>query len=96
MAHVVFRPDTCHSCARIACYTCLDACTHRLYERAKEVRGEYDVADLTAHLHAQLARHGYPGAPFRYVYVDEVQDLTPAQIALFRWAPAYAVARFSV
>lgn len=48
------------------------------------------MADLTAHLHAQLARHGYRGAPFRYVYVDEVQDLTPAQIALFRWVSTYA------
>ncbi|KXZ52835.1 hypothetical protein GPECTOR_8g218 [Gonium pectorale] len=59
----------------------------RRYEREKERRGEYDIADMTWHLHEQLAASGggYPGAPFRFVYLDEVQDLTPAQIALFKY-----------
>ncbi|KXZ43819.1 hypothetical protein GPECTOR_80g179 [Gonium pectorale] len=58
----------------------------RRYEQEKGRRGEYDVADLTWHLHEQLAAGGgFPGAPFRFVYLDEVQDLTPAQIALFKY-----------
>ncbi|KAG2489168.1 hypothetical protein HYH03_012394 [Edaphochlamys debaryana] len=57
------------------------------YQRAKASRGEYDVGDLVAHLHAQLqGAGGFPReSAFRFVYVDDVQDLTPAQIALFRY-----------
>ena len=66
---------------------------NRQYEKLKAQAGEYDVADVTAHLHAQLAAGGYRGSPFRFVYIDEVQDLTPAQIGLFRCAAATAAHR---
>ncbi|PNH10429.1 TPR and ankyrin repeat-containing protein 1 [Tetrabaena socialis] len=59
---------------------------YRRYEHDKERRGEYDVGDLAAHLHQQLAgAGGYRGTLFGYIYLDEVQDLTPAQIALFKY-----------
>lgn len=46
----------------------------------KKERGDWDMADLTYHIHHQLAPAGaYTGVRFDFVYVDEVQDLTPAQ-----------------
>jgi hypothetical protein len=62
----------------------------RSYEAEKRARGEWDAADLTADLHRRLAppAPAYRGARFAYVYVDEVQDLTPAQIALCRCGEA--------
>jgi superfamily I DNA/RNA helicase len=44
------------------------------------------AGDLTAHLLQQLEHHGFPAhAKFHYVYVDEVQDLTVAQLALLKY-----------
>jgi hypothetical protein len=43
------------------------------------------TGDLTAHLLQQLEHWGFPAAArFHYVYVDEVQDLTVAQLALLK------------
>lgn len=55
------------------------------YENLKRNRNEYDLADYVMHLHREL-EGGACGGPFLdYLYVDEVQDLTPAQIALFKY-----------
>ncbi|CAM6125858.1 unnamed protein product [Calypogeia fissa] len=57
----------------------------QLYEKRKAVRNEYDIADCCSHLYAQMRLGNYVGLKFHYVYVDEVQDLTMAQIALFKY-----------
>jgi hypothetical protein len=55
--------------------------------KAQEYTGDYDVLDVVAHVYRILSAHpeGYRGAAMYSVFVDEVQDLTPAQIALFRF-----------
>eukprot|EP00741_Cyanophora_paradoxa_P020165 tig00000219_g19465.t1 len=61
----------------------------------KRGRGEYDVADFVLHAFRQLKRQAGRGgrggpAPFHFVAVDEVQDLSIAQIALFSFVSGNA------
>ncbi|CAL1352529.1 unnamed protein product [Linum trigynum] len=54
------------------------------YERMKMERGDFDVADLVIDLHRRLKTCAYKGQLMDYVYIDEVQDLTMRQIAIFK------------
>ncbi|XP_027346720.1 uncharacterized protein LOC113858327 [Abrus precatorius] len=54
------------------------------YERMKMDNGEFDLADVVVDLHSRLRSKRYKGDEMNFVYVDEVQDLTMAQIALFK------------
>lgn len=51
----------------------------------KMLYNDYDVGDMVIHLHKELEQGGFLGQPLQYVYVDEVQDLTQAQIALLKY-----------
>ena len=53
-----------------------------LYERWKVKHQAYDFQDIINYLLVQIEYHGYTGVPIHYMMVDEVQDLTPATIAL--------------
>ncbi|XP_022872886.1 uncharacterized protein LOC111391845 [Olea europaea var. sylvestris] len=55
------------------------------YEKMKMKRGEFDLADLVIDLHHRLNNANLPGGKMDFVYVDEVQDLTMRQIALFKY-----------
>ncbi|KAF9613111.1 hypothetical protein IFM89_005590 [Coptis chinensis] len=55
------------------------------YEKKKMENGDFDLADFVIDLHCRL-RHGcYAGEVMDFVYIDEVQDLTMRQIALFKY-----------
>ncbi|XP_060669556.1 uncharacterized protein LOC132800264 isoform X1 [Ziziphus jujuba] len=54
------------------------------YEKMKMENGEYDLADFVIELHFRLGRERYRGDEMDFVYIDEVQDLTMSQIALFK------------
>ncbi|KAI9094369.1 hypothetical protein DFS34DRAFT_247146 [Phlyctochytrium arcticum] len=56
----------------------------RAYEKRKGERQEYDLGDATAHIYHELKRYGH-GDLFDFIYMDEVQDFTQAQIALFQF-----------
>ncbi|KAK6774713.1 hypothetical protein RDI58_029952 [Solanum bulbocastanum] len=55
------------------------------YEKMKMERGEYDIADLVNDLHSRLKYQHLDGDKVDFVYIDEVQDLTMRQIALFKY-----------
>ncbi|KAJ0038634.1 hypothetical protein Pint_21978 [Pistacia integerrima] len=55
------------------------------YERMKMKNGDFDFADLVIDLHHRLKKGKYVGDQIHFVYVDEVQDLTMSQIALFKY-----------
>ena len=56
------------------------------YEKQKRETYEYDVADLVTHLYLELQKSGgFLGEKMHFLYVDEVQDFTQAQIALFKF-----------
>ncbi|KAM7273661.1 hypothetical protein ACFE04_028325 [Oxalis oulophora] len=55
------------------------------YVRMKMKNGEFDLADLVNDLHARLKVQKCKGDLMDYVYIDEVQDLTMSQIALFKY-----------
>ncbi|KAI3685051.1 hypothetical protein L6452_34283 [Arctium lappa] len=55
------------------------------YEKKKTEKGDFDLADLVNDLHQRLEVDGYNGDPIDYVYIDEVQDLSMRQIALFKY-----------
>ncbi|KAG2708641.1 hypothetical protein I3760_05G201900 [Carya illinoinensis] len=55
------------------------------YEKLKMKRGEFDLADLVIDLHRRLRIGSYTGDEIDFVYIDEVQDLTLSQIALFKY-----------
>lgn len=48
---------------------------YALYQRygsMKAIHRDWDVADLTLHLHKQLHAHGFPNpSKFNFIYVDE-------------------------
>ncbi|XP_061989826.1 uncharacterized protein LOC133708381 [Rosa rugosa] len=46
--------------------------------------GEFDLADFVIDLHRRLKHEKYKGDLMEFVYIDEVQDLTMSQIALFK------------
>ncbi|CAN1143688.1 TPR and ankyrin repeat-containing protein 1 [Linum perenne] len=54
------------------------------YEKMKMERGDFDMADLVLDLHKRLKTGKYKGDLMDYVYIDEVQDLTMRQIAIFK------------
>ncbi|XP_065632688.1 uncharacterized protein LOC111996915 isoform X2 [Quercus suber] len=55
------------------------------YEKMKNKNGEFDFSDLVIDLHRRLRVERYKGDEMDFVYVDEVQDLTLSQIALFKY-----------
>ena len=55
------------------------------YEQMKGVREEYDMEDFVFHLHSCMSLHGFLSKPCTSVFVDEVQDLSAAQISLFKF-----------
>ncbi|XP_022776511.1 uncharacterized protein LOC111318116 isoform X2 [Durio zibethinus] len=54
------------------------------YEKMKGENGEFDMADVVIDLHYRLQNERYEGDIMDFVYIDEVQDLTMRQIALFK------------
>ncbi|EXB88355.1 Helicase SEN1 [Morus notabilis] len=56
----------------------------QIYENIKMEKGEFDLADFVNDLHRRLKRERYQGEGMNFLYVDEVQDLTMSQVALFR------------
>ncbi|XP_061990361.1 uncharacterized protein LOC133708840 [Rosa rugosa] len=54
------------------------------YEKLKMENGEFDLADFVIDLHRRLKHEKYEGDQMEFVYIDEVQDLTMSQIALFK------------
>ena len=52
------------------------------YESRKAVTREYDLADFVLHVHCQLLKAPRDFRKLYSVMVDEVQDLTPTQIAI--------------
>ncbi|RZC51571.1 hypothetical protein C5167_019991 [Papaver somniferum] len=55
------------------------------YEKMKLLNGEFDLADLVMDLHRRLRKGSYQVDQMDFVYVDEVQDLTMRQAALFKY-----------
>ncbi|CAI8586619.1 unnamed protein product [Vicia faba] len=58
---------------------------YQSYERMKMDRGDFDLADIVTDLHRRLRINKYEGDEMHFVYIDEVQDLTMSQIALFKY-----------
>ncbi|KAF3432421.1 hypothetical protein FNV43_RR27161 [Rhamnella rubrinervis] len=56
----------------------------QIYEKMKMENGEYDLADFVNDLHFRLRHERYEGDIMDFVYIDEVQDLTMSQLALFK------------
>ncbi|CAK7326909.1 unnamed protein product [Dovyalis caffra] len=54
------------------------------YEKMKAANGDFDMADFVNDLHLRLKTYNYEGDMMEFVYIDEVQDLTMRQIALFK------------
>ncbi|KDP32609.1 hypothetical protein JCGZ_13159 [Jatropha curcas] len=54
------------------------------YEKMKIANGDFDTADFVIDLHLRLSNGKYEGDIMDFVYIDEVQDLTMRQIALFK------------
>ncbi|KAA8532354.1 hypothetical protein F0562_032391 [Nyssa sinensis] len=55
------------------------------YEKKKVVDGDFDLADLVNDLHRRLKEKRFVGDGIDFVYIDEVQDLSVRQIALFKY-----------
>lgn len=55
------------------------------YEKMKQEKEEYDLADLVIDLHHRLEVIQYTGEQMDFVYVDEVQALSMMQIALLKY-----------
>lgn len=55
------------------------------YEKMKNEKGEYDLADLVIDLHHRLESFQYTGDQMDFVYVDEVQALSMMQITLLKY-----------
>ncbi|KAK2437779.1 P-loop containing nucleoside triphosphate hydrolase superfamily protein [Trifolium repens] len=55
------------------------------YENMKMDKGQFDLADIVADIHCRLRINKYEGDEMHFVYIDEVQDLTMSQIALFKY-----------
>ncbi|XP_020222260.1 uncharacterized protein LOC109804810 [Cajanus cajan] len=58
---------------------------YQSYEKMKMDRGDFDLADIVIDLHRRLKINRYEGDEMHFVYIDEVQDLTMNQIALFKY-----------
>ncbi|KAL2343586.1 hypothetical protein Fmac_004871 [Flemingia macrophylla] len=57
---------------------------YQSYEKIKMDKGDFDLADIVIDLHRRLKINKYEGDEMHFVYIDEVQDLTMNQIALFK------------
>jgi len=58
----------------------------RKYQKLKtQEYSDYDILDVVHHVFQSLSVHGYRGAVMDSVYIDEVQDLCPAQLALLKF-----------
>ncbi|XP_047306378.1 uncharacterized protein LOC124909781 [Impatiens glandulifera] len=55
------------------------------YEKMKMENGDFDLADLVIDLHDRLRKERFQGDEIDFVYIDEVQDLSMQQIALFKY-----------
>ncbi|KAG5545647.1 hypothetical protein RHGRI_017957 [Rhododendron griersonianum] len=55
------------------------------YEKMKKDNGDFDSADFVNDLHYRLRNERFEGDKMDFVYVDEVQDLSVRQIALFKY-----------
>jgi hypothetical protein len=55
------------------------------YESMKCTAREFDLSDFVNSLHSSLISEGYNGDMVDFVYIDEVQDFTMAQIALLKY-----------
>ncbi|XP_030958959.1 uncharacterized protein LOC115980900 [Quercus lobata] len=53
--------------------------------RKKMKRGESDLTDLVIDIHNRLKVSRYDGDNMDFVYIDEVQDLSMRQVALFKY-----------
>ncbi|OIW00707.1 hypothetical protein TanjilG_09676 [Lupinus angustifolius] len=58
---------------------------YQSYEKMKMDKGEFDLADIVIDLHRRLSVKSFKGDEMSFVYIDEVQDLTMSQIALFKY-----------
>ncbi|CAI0555937.1 unnamed protein product [Linum tenue] len=54
------------------------------YEKRKGKNGEFDLADFVSDIHVRLRVEGHNFAEMDFVYIDEIQDLTMKQIAVFK------------
>ncbi|KAB2612295.1 hypothetical protein D8674_034611 [Pyrus ussuriensis x Pyrus communis] len=54
------------------------------YEKMKLENREFDLADFVIDLHRRIRHEKFVGDQMDFVYIDEVQDLTMSQIALFK------------
>ncbi|XP_058220397.1 uncharacterized protein LOC131330732 isoform X2 [Rhododendron vialii] len=55
------------------------------YEKMKKDNGDFDLADFVNDIHYRLRNERFEGDKMDFVYVDEVQDLSVRQIALFKY-----------
>ncbi|KAI8552025.1 hypothetical protein RHMOL_Rhmol06G0232600 [Rhododendron molle] len=55
------------------------------YEKMKKDNGDFDLADFVNNLHYRLRNERFEGDKMDFIYVDEVQDLSVRQIALFKY-----------
>ncbi|EPZ35073.1 AAA domain-containing protein [Rozella allomycis CSF55] len=53
------------------------------YEKNKNENGDFDISDICFHLFNQLHQNDNL-AVFDYIYIDEIQDLLPIQMALIK------------
>ncbi|XP_061342438.1 uncharacterized protein LOC133288644 [Gastrolobium bilobum] len=58
---------------------------YQSYEKMKMDKGDFDLADIVIDIHHRLKIERYEGDEMQFVYIDEVQDLTMSQIALFKY-----------
>lgn len=56
-----------------------------VYEKKKLQRREFDLSDFVNDLHSRFQSKRMKGDEMDYIYIDEVQDLTMRQIALFKY-----------
>ena len=75
------RQSTLDSTRRVLMYEAF-----KKYQKLKTQHyGDYDQLDVIFYVYQSLSQNGYRGEELTSVYIDEVQDLCPAQIALFKF-----------
>ena len=55
------------------------------YEKMKEEKEAFDIEDVVGYLNEQFIQNKYNGVKFTDISIDEVQDLSPSQICLFKY-----------
>lgn len=62
---------------------------HVFFEKYEKIKNtfyrDYDMLDVVFFVYTSLTTSPYPGILMTSVYIDEVQDLTPAQLSLFQF-----------